>query len=173
MKDADLALYRAKQEGRGTWRFFEAAMDAAATTRRQLESDLRCVLERGQLELRYQPLVRSLDRSLTGFEALLCWNHPTRGLVPPGEFISVAEEIGVISEIGAWVLQGACAEAATWPDHLRVAVNLSTRQFRGQALVTTVTDAIRASGLAPARLELEITESVPLRQDQANPVDPA
>jgi diguanylate cyclase (GGDEF)-like protein len=167
MKDADLALYCSKQEGRGTWRFFDAAMHATATARSELESDLRCVLERGQLELHYQPLVCSLDRSLTGFEALLRWHHPTRGLVLPGEFVSVAEEIGLIAEIGNWVLRQACAEAATWPDHLRVAVNLSTRQFRGQALVGIVTDAIRASGLAPARLELEITESVPLQQDQA------
>jgi diguanylate cyclase (GGDEF)-like protein len=167
MKCADLALYRSKQEGRGTYRFFEPSMDAAARTRGLLEADLRCAMPLGQLELHYQPLVHSHDRRLTGFEALLRWRHPTRGLVMPGEFISVAEEIGLIGDIGAWVLQRACAEAMHWPEHLRVAVNLSTRQFRGQTLVSTVADVLQRSGLSPARLELEITETVPLRQDQA------
>ena len=167
MKCADLALYRSKQEGRGTYRFFEPSMDAAARTRSLLEADLRCAMTLGQLELHYQPLVSSHDRSLRGFEALLRWRHPTRGFVMPGDFISVAEEIGLIADIGAWVLRQACAEAASWPDHLRVAVNLSTRQFRGQTLVSTVAEVLQRSALAPARLELEITESVPLRQDQA------
>jgi EAL domain-containing protein (putative c-di-GMP-specific phosphodiesterase class I) len=167
MKNADLALYRSKQEGRGTWRFFEPAMDAIATMRRELESDLRTGVPLGQMELYYQPLICVRDRSLTGFEALLRWRHPTRGIVPPSEFITIAEEIGIISEIGSWVLRQACTDAAAWPDHLRVSVNLSSRQFRGHTLMQAVTDAIQTCGLDPSRLELEITESVPLRQDQA------
>jgi diguanylate cyclase (GGDEF)-like protein len=167
MKCADLALYRSKQEGRGTWRFFEPAMDALARERRALEADLRLALRLGQLELHYQPMVCSRQRTVTGFEALLRWHHPTRGTVAPADFISVAEEIGLIAEIGAWVLHQACAAAAAWPDHLRVAVNLSTRQFRGQTLVSTVADAMRTSGLSPRRLELEITESLALQTDQA------
>ncbi len=135
MKDADLALYRAKQDGRGTWRFFEPAMDAAAKARHQMEQDLRGALASGQLELHYQPMVSSQSRTVTGFEALLRWRHPTRGLVSPGEFISVAEEMGIITPIGAWVLHEACLEAATWPEHLKVAVNLSTVQFRDQTLL--------------------------------------
>jgi diguanylate cyclase (GGDEF)-like protein len=167
MKSADLALYRAKQDGRGTWRFFEPEMDAAAKARRALELDLRSALPLGQLELHYQPVVSSRNRYLTGFEALLRWRHPTRGLVPPGDFISVAEEIGAIVPIGAWVLRQACAEAATWPNHLSLAVNLSPMQFRGHALLATVADALRLSGVAPQRLELEVTESVLLRDDHA------
>jgi len=166
LKEADLALYRAKQEGRGTWSFFETEMDTSAKTRRALEVDLRSALPLGQLEVYYQPVVSSETRTVTGFEALLRWHHPTRGMLPPGEFIIVAEEIGVIVPIGAWVLQQACEEAATWPNHLRVAVNLSPRQFRGLTLIDTVHDALQTSGLSPARLELEITESVPLRDDE-------
>jgi diguanylate cyclase (GGDEF)-like protein len=167
MKHADLALYRAKQEGRGTWRFFESTMDSVAAARRALEADLKIALPLGQLQLHYQPLLNARERSVSAFEALLRWNHPTRGMVAPGEFISVAEEVGLIEEIGAWVLQQACAEAANWPVHIRVSVNLSTRQFRGHALVGTVADAVRAAGIVPERLELEITESVPLQKDQA------
>ena len=166
MRNADLALYKAKQEGRGTWRLFEQAMDTVAQSRRALELDLRSAMTLGQLELHYQPMVCSRRRVVTGFEALLRWHHPSRGLVMPGEFISIAEEIGLINQIGAQVLQQACLEAATWPPHLRVAVNLSPRQFRGQALAGSVEDALRAAGLAPERLELEITESVPLLDDQ-------
>jgi diguanylate cyclase (GGDEF)-like protein len=167
MKNADLALYRSKHDGRGAWRFFEPAMDEVARTRRELEKDLRRTLKLGELGVHYQPLVDSRDRNLIGFEALVRWHHPTRGMVAPTEFISVAEEVGLIGEIGTWVLQTACAEATSWPPHLRVAVNLSTRQFRGGSLVTTVADALEISGLNPSRLELEITESVPLQQDQA------
>jgi EAL domain-containing protein (putative c-di-GMP-specific phosphodiesterase class I) len=165
MKAADLALYRAKQEGRGTWRFFESGMDAVARTRRALEIDLRSAVPMRQLELYYQPIVWSGDRSLTGFEALLRWHHPVHGIMRPDEFLSTAEESGLIGEIGAWVLQQACAEAMTWPDHLRVSVNLSTRQFRTQNLVKVVGAALETSGLPPERLELEITELVPLRQN--------
>jgi len=167
MNNADLALYRAKREGRGNWRFFEPAMDAEARRRRALEGDLRNALSSEQFEIYYQPVVSTRKRNLTGFEALLRWRHPTLGILPPGEFLSVAEEIGLIADIGAWVLQRACAEAATWPDHLRVAVNLSTRQFRGRPLVDIVSEAIEANGIAPERLQLEITEAVSLREDQA------
>ncbi len=173
LKEADLALYAAKREGRGTWCFFEPSMDAMAKTRRALEVELRSAMALGQFELHYQPLVGSPAHCLTGFEALLRWHHPTLGMVPPGDFISVAEEVGVIVPIGAWVLHQACAQAATWPNHLRVAVNLSPRQFRGQTLVDAVTDALRNSGISPNRLELEITESVPLQDDHATLVDPA
>jgi diguanylate cyclase (GGDEF)-like protein len=167
MRDADLALYRAKHDGRSTWRFFEPAMDAEAKARHQMEQDLRGALASGQLELHYQPMVCSQSRTVTGFEALLRWRHPTRGLVSPGEFISVAEEMGIITQIGAWVLQEAYLEAATWAEHLKVAVNLSTVQFRDQTLLGTVVDSLRTSGIKPRRLELEITESVPLQDDLA------
>ncbi len=166
LKFAGFALDRAKQEGAGTWQFFEPAMIEVAGSRRALEQDLRGVLPMGQLELHYQPLVRCRDRTLTGFEALIRWRHPMRGLVPPGEFIALAEDIGLINDLGAWVLQHACVEAATWPGQLRVAVNLSARQFDGRTLVPTVTNALRAAGLAASRLELEITESLPLQGDQ-------
>jgi diguanylate cyclase (GGDEF)-like protein len=167
MKNADLALYRAKQDGRCVWRFFEPTLDARAKARRELEDDLRNAMDLGQLELHYQPVVCSRRRILTGFETLLRWRHPIRGMVQPGEFIPVAEEIGIIVPVGAWVLQRACAEAASWPDHVRVAVNLSSLQFRGTDLVATVADALRTSGIAPHRLELEITESALLQNDQA------
>jgi len=168
LKNADLALYRAKREGRGTWRFFEAAMDSAAQARRALELDLRHESLLQQLELYYQPVVCSRTRHVTGFEALLRWHHPTRGLVSPNDFISVAEEIGMIVPIGAWVLQQACATASTWQDHLKIAVNLSPVQFRGHALVAAVAEAVRCSGIAPPRLELEITEGVMLEENSAN-----
>jgi diguanylate cyclase (GGDEF)-like protein len=166
-KNADLALYRAKQDGRGIWRFYDPAMEAVATARRALEADLRDALPLGQLQLHYQPVVCSRTRVVTGFEALLRWFHPTRGMVPPSEFISVAEDIGVIIPIGIWVLHQACAEAATWPAHVRVAINISSLQFGNQTLVATVAEVIRQTGIAPERVELEITESVVLRDDQA------
>jgi predicted signal transduction protein with EAL and GGDEF domain len=168
LKNADLALYRAKREGRGTWRFFEPTMDAAVQARRKLELDLRHPNLFAQLELHYQPVLCSRTRQVTGFEALLRWHHPTRGMVSPADFIPVAEEIGVIVPIGAWVLRHACAEAATWPDHLNVAVNLSPVQFRGRALVATVADALANAGVAPRRLALEITETVLLEENRAN-----
>ncbi len=167
LRKADLALYRAKQDGRGRWNFFEPAMDALTEDRRALESDLRDAITLGQLELHYQPVINSRTRVVSGFEALLRWNHPARGLVLPGDFIPIAEELGVIAPIGAWVLQQACIEAAAWPQHLRVAINLSPLQFRSQFLVATVTEALRASNLEPKRLELEITESALLQNDSA------
>lgn len=162
MKDADFALYRSKLEGRGTWRFYESAMDEAVQKRSALEADLRQALQLEQLELYYQPLVGAKDRRITGFEALLRWHHPTRGFVPPSEFISIAEEIGLIGEIGAWVVQRACMEAARWPDDMRVAVNFSSRQFRDPDIVAIVAKAIQDSGISARRLELEITETVAL-----------
>jgi diguanylate cyclase (GGDEF)-like protein len=165
-RNADLALYRAKQTGRGTWCAFEPELETSANARRTIERDLRDALPMGQLQLHYQPVLCSRTRGVTGFEALLRWHHPVRGMVPPAEFIPVAEEIGVIVPIGIWALHQACREAATWPGHLRVAVNVSSLQFRSQTFVTTVADALQRAGIAPARLELEITESIMLQNDQ-------
>ena len=167
LRSADIALYRAKADGRGTWRFFEPGMDAEMQRRRALEADLRLALARGQFELFYQPLVEADTRALTGFEALLRWRHPERGMVGPGEFIPVAEEIGLIRPMGAWALHKACADAARWPEHVKVAVNLSPVQFVEGHLVREVEQALAASGLAPHRLELEITESVLLQDNEA------
>jgi diguanylate cyclase (GGDEF)-like protein len=167
LKNADLALYRAKAEGRGIYRFFEAAMDASMQARRLLELDLRSALGRDQFELVYQPLVDLTTADVKGFEALLRWRHPERGLVSPAEFIPLAEEIGLINQIGAWVLRRACAEAATWPGHLTVAVNLSPVQFTSRTLVLDVVTALGSSNLAPRRLELEITEAVLLHDTDA------
>jgi diguanylate cyclase (GGDEF)-like protein len=160
LKNADMALYRAKAEGRGSYRFFEAAMDASMQARRMLELDLRLALGRDEFELMYQPLVDLRGAQINGFEALLRWNHAERGVISPGEFIPLAEEIGLISPIGAWVLRQACAQAATWPKDLSVAVNLSPVQFKSRSLVLDVVTALGSSGLAANRLELEITEAV-------------
>ncbi len=167
MKCADLALYRAKAEGRGTFRFFEPDMDARIQARRALEVDLRRALQAGEFTLAYQPQVNLLSNDLAAMEALLRWNHPERGPVSPAEFIPVAEEMGLIVPLGEWVLREACNEAARWPDPIRVAVNLSPVQFRNRGLVTTVTSALAAARLAPSRLELEITEAVLLQDDEA------
>jgi diguanylate cyclase (GGDEF)-like protein len=164
-KNADLALYRAKTDGGGCFRLFEPEMDAKVQARRALELDLRLAFRNGEFELFYQPLVRLSDGSLSGFEALIRWRHPERGLVPPGEFIAIAEEIGLIVPLGEWVLREACRQAAGWPDGLKVAVNLSSEQFKaGPALAGTVVEALAAAGLPPPRLELEITESVLLAE---------
>jgi diguanylate cyclase (GGDEF)-like protein len=167
MKCADLALYRAKADGRGMFRFFEADMSARIQARRELELDLRQALANGEFHVVYQPQVRAGDLALSGFEALLRWRHPVRGSVPPSEFIPVAEETGLIQAIGEWVLREACAEAARWPAPLKVAVNLSPLQFKARGLVPTVVSALGASGLAAQRLELEITEAVLLQNDEA------
>jgi predicted signal transduction protein with EAL and GGDEF domain len=166
LKRADLALYCAKADGRGTCRFFEAEMDAQLHARRALEMDLRKALANGEFELFYQPQVNITTREVTGYEALLRWPHPERGLVPPSEFIPVAEDTGLIGQLGNWVIQQACREAAAWPSGLNVAVNLSPVQFRNRALVDTVVEALRNSGLPPARLEVEITESVLLQDNE-------
>jgi diguanylate cyclase (GGDEF)-like protein len=160
LKNADLALYRAKQDGRGLFRFFEPALDAAARRRRELELDLRTALKTGQFALHYQPIWNVAGATIRGFEALLRWNHPVRGMVPPGEFITVAEETGLIVGIGEWVMQQACRDAAGWPEGVRIAVNVSPLQFRNPGFHTVVVQALARSGLAPSRLEVEITESV-------------
>ena len=164
LKSADLALYRAKAEGRGVWRFFEADMDLRMQARRQMEFDLREAVALGQFEVFYQPLMLG-DAGISGFEALVRWRHPKRGLVGPADFIPLAEEVGLIPAIGHWVLQRACADAVTWPARLKVAVNLSPSQFRGP-LVEEVTDALISSGLSPGLLELEITESIMLADEE-------
>jgi diguanylate cyclase (GGDEF)-like protein/PAS domain S-box-containing protein len=160
LKNADLALYRAKGDGRGAYRFFETAMDVWAQERRALELDLRDALANNELKLFFQPLIGSVEHETTGFEALLRWQHPRRGLVPPADFIECAEQWGLIGTIGEWVLHEACRTAAGWPSHLTVAVNLSPNQFASGELVAQVSDALKASGLAPQRLELEITEGL-------------
>jgi diguanylate cyclase (GGDEF)-like protein/PAS domain S-box-containing protein len=166
-KAADLALYRAKADGRDTYRFFETDMDAKMQARRALELDLRKALVNGEFEIHYQPLVNLAAHRVSGFEALLRWNHPERGRISPADFIPVAEEIGVIGQIGAWVLKEACAEAATWPDDVTLAVNLSPAQFRRRAVLLDVASALGSSGLSPNRLELEITETVMLQDTEA------
>jgi diguanylate cyclase (GGDEF)-like protein len=163
LRNADIALYLAKTEGRGTVRFFEPEMDTRIQTRRTLELDLRHAIVRNQFELYYQPLVNLVKGKVTGFEALLRWHHPLRGLVSPAEFVPVAEETGLIATIGEWVLRMACFEAENWPVDISVAVNLSPVQFKKGDLVATVREALAASGLQPDRLELEITESVLLQ----------
>lgn len=166
LKNADMALYRVKAEGRGDFRFFEPEMDARLQSKRQLEADLRSALAQGEFELFFQPLINLSQGVVTGFEALLRWRHPTRGLVPPAEFISVIEDIGLIIPIGEWVLSRACAEAASWPEHVKVAVNLSPVQFKSPQLADAVRRALATSGLSAGRLELEITESVLLQESE-------
>jgi diguanylate cyclase (GGDEF)-like protein/PAS domain S-box-containing protein len=167
LKNADVALYRAKSDGRGTWRFFEPEMDARLQARRKLELDLREALVKNQFDLYYQPICDLELNRVCGFEALLRWRHPTRGFVPPSEFIPVAEEIGLIVQLGDWVLKRACAQASEWPSYVKVAVNVSPAQFKGPGLVQSVSDALSAAGLSPQRLELEITESVLLTNSVA------
>jgi diguanylate cyclase (GGDEF)-like protein len=167
LRSAELALYKAKEAGRGTYRFFEESMNALAQERRALEVDLRQALGNGELELHYQPLFHLGADRVGGFEALLRWNHPTRGYVSPVEFIPVAEETGLIVPIGTWVLQEACRQAARWPDHVRVAVNVSSIQFQRPGLSHVVLQALQNSGLAPARLEIEITESIFLERSDS------
>jgi len=165
LKNADLAMYRAKADGRGSYCFFEAEMDARIQARRALEIELRSALAAGQLQLHYQPLVRAKTGEVRCFEALLRWFHPRLGAIPPGEFIPLAEESGLIGPLGQWVLRTACAEAAKWPSRFRVAVNLSPIQFKNLNLVKSILGALAASGLSASRLELEITESVLLEAD--------
>ncbi len=164
LKNADLALYRAKAEGRGTYRFFEPVMDAQMQERRHLEMDLRHALTNQELELFFQPQVNMASEKVCSFEALLRWHHPSRGLVQPRDFIPLAEEVGLIIPIGEWVLDQACHEAVKWPQEIKLAVNVSVAQFRSAHLVEATAQALRRSGLAPGRLDIEITESV-LMQD--------
>jgi diguanylate cyclase (GGDEF)-like protein/PAS domain S-box-containing protein len=167
LRNADMALYRAKSEGRGTYHFFQPEMDAQMQARHSLELDLRKALLAGEFELCYQPLVDLDGDRVSGFEALVRWNHPQRGVIGPSDFIPVAEEIGLIVPIGDWALKQACRDAMTWPSELTVAVNLSAVQFRSPALALSVTAALGATGLSASRLELEITESVLLQDNRA------
>ena len=167
VRNADTAMYRAKADGKGAYRFFEPAMDAELEARRRLEGRMRAALSDGLFTVHYQPLVACETGRLLGFEALLRWNDPELGPVPPGDFIPVAEEIGLIVPLGDLVLQTACRDATSWPGHLRVAVNLSPVQFRRPGLVAAVERALEESGLPGSRLELEITESL-LIQDKDN-----
>jgi diguanylate cyclase (GGDEF)-like protein/PAS domain S-box-containing protein len=167
LKNADMALYRAKSDGRGTYRFFEAGMDARAQARRLLELDLRTALLRGEFEVYYQPIRDLKADRIVCFEALLRWNHPHRGIILPTDFIGLAEETGLIVPIGNWVLRKACTDAANWPCDVGVAVNLSPAQFKNRDLVPSVIEALSAAGLAANRLDLEITESVLLQDNEA------
>jgi diguanylate cyclase (GGDEF)-like protein len=167
LKNADLAMYAAKSAGRRTYRFFEPAMDARVKARRKLELDLRLAIADEALEVYYQPCVSLANNAITGCEALVRWRHPERGMISPAEFIPIAEETGLINQLGEWVLTTACAEAATWPDDINLAVNVSPVQFRSGTLALKIVAALAASGLAASRLELEITEAVLIRDDEA------
>lgn len=158
--NADAALYRAKEDGLGTFRFFEAAMDLAQRQRRMLQMEMRDALKRGEFKLYYQPQAETATGVISGFEALLRWHHPRRGVINPTEFISAAEDNGFIVELGEFVLREACAEAASWGNQLNIGINLSPVQFRHGDLAKSVEDVLSVTGLDPRRLELEITESV-------------
>jgi diguanylate cyclase (GGDEF)-like protein/PAS domain S-box-containing protein len=164
LKNADMALSRAKNDFRGTFSFFEAEMDARAQTRRKIEIELRDAIQNDLLRPHYQPLIDLATGRITGFEALVRWPHPERGMVSPGEFIPVAEETGLINAVGGLMLRRACMDAAQWPDDVRVAVNLSPLQFRVGNLLSTVMDTLKQTGLAATRLELEITETLVLEK---------
>jgi diguanylate cyclase (GGDEF)-like protein len=167
LKNADLAMYAAKSAGRRTYRFFKPDMEAQVTARHVLEVDLRQAISDGALEVYYQPCVSLRDNKITGCEALLRWRHPERGMISPAEFIPIAEETGLINQLGEWVLMTACAEATTWPDDIRLAVNVSPVQFKSGTLALKIVAALAASGLPASRLELEITEAVLIRDDEA------
>ncbi|WP_249159761.1 bifunctional diguanylate cyclase/phosphodiesterase [Bradyrhizobium tropiciagri] len=167
LKCADLAMYAAKAAGRRTYRFFDPAMEKQAHLRRALEADMRTALSEGGFELHYQPLVDLRSDEVTCCEALLRWRHPVRGMISPAEFVPIAEETGLIEEIGQWVLRTACIEAANWPAHVRVAVNVSPVQFKSETLALKVASVLAESGLDPRRLELEITEAVLIADDDA------
>jgi diguanylate cyclase (GGDEF)-like protein len=166
LKNADLALYRAKEDGRGVFHFFEVGMDARAQARRLLEVDLRGALLRNEFVVYYQPIQDIKADRIVGFEALVRWNHPLRGMIAPLNFIPLAEETGLIVPIGDWVLRTACKDAAGWSQDVCVAVNLSPAQFKNRALLPAVVSALAISGLAACRLELEITESVLLQDNE-------
>ena len=167
LKNADLAMYAAKTAGRRTYRFFEPDMEARVRARHELEMDLREAITEGGLEVYYQPCVGLQDNKITGCEALLRWRHSERGMISPAEFVPIAEDTGLINQIGEWVLTKACAEAATWPDDVKLAVNVSPVQFKSGTLALKIVAALAASGLPANRLELEITEAVLIRDDEA------
>jgi diguanylate cyclase (GGDEF)-like protein len=160
IRAADVALYHAKAERRGAYNFFERAMDEQVQARRQMESDLRTALAENQFHLCFQPVVSASDRTVRSLEALLRWRHPVRGLIAPSAFIPLAEEVGLIVPIGEWVIREACRQAAKWPRHIKLAVNVSAAQFKSAALIPTIVDAIAASRIASSRLIVEVTESV-------------
>ncbi len=165
MKKADLALYRTKSEGRNGYRFFDQRMTADADARRHMETELRAALAGNELDVHYQPIIDVNTQKLFGLEALVRWNHPAKGYISPAEFIPLAEETGLIHALGEWVLLKACAEAATWPSHVKVAVNISPVQFRKCNLLDVILCVLVDTGLAPERLELEITETTLLEQE--------
>ena len=167
LKSADLAMYGAKADGRRTYRFFEAEMDAKVKARRTLELDMRQAIVDGGFEIHYQPVVNLRNHEVVGCEALLRWRHPERGMISPADFIPIAEETGLICEIGDWVLATACAEAMNWPPNIRLAVNVSPVQFRSHAFSLKVANVLATTGLSASRLELEITEAVLIRDDDA------
>jgi diguanylate cyclase (GGDEF)-like protein len=167
LKRADLAMYGAKADGRRTYRFFEPDMDARVKVRRTLELDIRRAIAEGGFELHYQPVINCETGGITGCEALLRWNHPVRGMISPAEFIPIAEETGLICEIGDWVITTACTEATNWPPHVKLAVNVSPVQFRSHGFSLKVANALAVTGLSANRLELEITEAVLIRDDEA------
>ena len=160
LKNADVALYRAKKAGPGTVRFFEASDDKSARDRRALQRDLEEAIERNELFLVYQPFFDIRENRVTGFEALLRWQHPVRGVISPTEFIPIAEETGLIHPIGEWVVRRACSTLSNWPPHLRVAVNFSAAQFHNATILQTIVQALSQARVSPSRLEIEITESM-------------
>ena len=166
LKKSDLALYRAKLDSRGTYRLFEPGMDTRLRERRQLETELRLAIQEGQFRLHYQPILNAATQTITSFEALVRWQHPSRGMVQPSDFIPIAEGTGLIIPIGEWVLRQACRDAAGWPDGMRVAVNLSPAQFKRGDILAVTMNALAAAGLEAERLELEITESVLLHDEE-------
>ncbi|WP_264050454.1 sensor domain-containing phosphodiesterase [Methylobacterium flocculans] len=166
-KRSDMALYRAKAAGRNTYRFHDSPLDVRQDASRSLEQDMRSTMKRGGFLLHYQPVIELATGAVTGFEALMRWHHPLRGAIPPSEFVPLAEETGLIVSLGAWALKEACHEAASWPDHLKVAVNVSALQFQRANLEETVIHALARSGLAPHRLELEITETILMQDAEA------
>ncbi len=168
LKKADLALYRVKSEGRNSFSFFEEDLSEKATTRLQLINDMRAALSRNEFELHYQPLFDTRTSRLCGMEALVRWRHPLAGLLYPDQFIGIAEETGLMEPLGQWILQKACADAVSWPENIKVAVNLSAGQFRSGALFDLILCALVDSGLPPERLELEITESLLLQGKESN-----
>ena len=167
LRDADLALYRAKAEGRGTYRVFENDMKVLIQARRRTEEDMRGAVARGEFEVHYQPIFSLSENRYVVCEALVRWRHPERGMVPPSEFISIAEETGMIEEIGEWVLGQACVDCGTWPRNVGVAVNFSAVQFRRGDVASVIRRALVSSALTPSRLEIEITESLMLEDVQA------
>jgi diguanylate cyclase (GGDEF)-like protein len=168
LKKADIALYRAKADGRGTFRFFQAEMDALVQARRMLEMDLRQAVGKHQLELHYQPQISVHSKKVVAFEALVRWRHPEQGLIPPAEFIPLAEETGIIVRLGEWVLRQACTDARSWPETIRVSVNVSAAQFKTRDLTSLVSRVLDETGLPANRLEVEITESLLLRDVESN-----